>query len=159
VTAPAASAGVNLGYTQHSELRCDTNSDGTPKVIDSDCWGELATLTTASEKNTLTPVANVDAYGNPAYDAYGNPAYDNIIVFPFALHFKQAQCYCQSVNNGHLASFHTEADYRALEAASLLAGVHSSVFVGAHEVSVGSSRIVALPYCSSAFYQTYKQNR
>ena len=63
------------------------------------------------------------------------PNGDSIMVYPFGMHFRQAQCFCKSLNNGHLASIHDEVEYQALEAAAKLAGVTTAIFVGGHETA------------------------
>ena len=135
---------------------------GQVKVIESGCWGELATLTSRSMSNDVTPVQALHPVG---VSSTGQQITDNIIVraracllpilrlginhplnqwsavacrpqvWPFAMHFKQAQCFCQSVNNGHLASIHNEDDYKALEVAATKAGVTQAIFIGAHETA------------------------
>ena len=68
------------------------------------------------------------------------------MVYPFAMHFKQAQCFCQSVSGGHhgegahLMSIHSEEDYAALEVAANKAGVTGAIFVGGHETAEGAWR-------------------
>ena len=68
------------------------------------------------------------------------------MVYPFAMHFKQAQCFCQSVSGGHhgegahLMSIHSLVDYAALEVAANKAGVTGAIFVGGHETAEGAWR-------------------
>ena len=64
----------------------------------------MASMTGKSSSNTPTKLPNGDS----------------IMVYPFGMHFRQAQCFCKSLNNGHLASIHDEMEYQALEAAAKL---------------------------------------
>ena len=102
----------------------------------------MASMTGKSSSNTPTKLPNGDS----------------IMVYPFGMHFRtlgakpsfrlvflltlcgpvhadQAQCFCKSLNNGHLASIHDEVEYQALEAAAKLAGVTTAIFVGGHETA------------------------
>ena len=104
------------GYSDYSDMICSPQ-----ETIGSDCAGHVATLTSASASNL--PVSLSDG--------------GRLQVFPFMLEYKQAQCFCQALDGGHLASIHSEEDYRALETAAINAGVRTAFFLGAHELSEG----------------------
>ena len=111
-----------MSCAQSQAQTCDRDSDGSEKEIARGCWGDMASMTGKSSSNTPTKLPNGDS----------------IMVYPFGMHFRQAQCFCKSLNNGHLASIHDEMEYQALEAAAKLAGVTTAIFVGGHETAEGA---------------------
>ena len=114
---------VDAGYSTYADMVCVSG-----KTFPKTCQDAVAELTSESQSNSPTPIG---------VDAMGAPSGDEIQVFPFQLEYKQAQCFCQALDGGHLAHIHTEAEYATLEVAALKANVKTAFFLGGYEVAEG----------------------
>ena len=89
VNEPArVAAPVNHGFSSDRDVAsCALSKNGATKVIDSGCWGTLATMTSASESNALT---DVGINPNAAFSGVSStPRVSTLNRFWFPLRYKR----------------------------------------------------------------------